>query len=226
MCIKMFNSTTYFLLTILTSFPKSRADLDIITLPDELVGDESLPYESLSDESLAGESLSYESYVDEPFQNITDSKLNKLEGFIVGGSYARIEDFPHSAFLVISCHKQEYEDFTCGSSILNQWMLLTAAHCFDGCRRGTKILVSVGSRTKTKGSFHTVAKFANHGEYDGFDMKNDIAMAILVKPLVFSNKVKRVLLSQVGIYDEPALLAGWGVTDVIFFYYFETTLEC
>lgn len=153
---------------------------------------------------------------DGSFQNEKDSDGEKFEGFIVGGKYARIQDFPHSAFLVISCYTKGYEDFTCGASILNQWILLTAAHCLEGCETGTKVLVSVGSRVKTKGSFYAVGKFAVHGDYDAYVMRNDIAVAILVKPLVFSSTVKRVLLSSVGIYNEPALLAGWGVTNVIF----------
>lgn len=229
MYIKMFNSQTYFLFTMLTILPKSRTHMTS-TLSNELVADNSVADESVEYELLPGELLANESLADEPlssesdqevsFQNETNSTLTKFEGFIVGGSYAKIEDFPHSAFMVISCYKKGYEDFTCGSSILNQWILLTAAHCFDGCQRGTKILISVGSRTKTKGTFYTVGKFANHADYDGNEMKNDIAMAILVKPLVFGTTVKRVRLSKFEIYNESALLAGWGVTDVIYFLLF------
>ncbi|XP_026314435.1 chymotrypsin-1-like [Hyposmocoma kahamanoa] len=149
----------------------------------------------------------------ESFEYETDSDDTKFQSYIVGGKYARIQDFPHSAFLVIKCHKVEYEEFTCGSSILNQLILLTAAHCFEDCRSGSKVLVSVGNRRKTKGNFYTVGKFASHGEYDGHVMKNDIAVAILSRPLVFGSSVKRVLLSHIGIYKEPALVAGWGITN-------------
>lgn len=154
--------------------------------------------------------------------NGTDSlgRRQNFEGFIVGGRFAKIQDFPHSAFLAISCRKQYFEDFTCGSSILNQWLLLTAAHCFEGCLSGTKVIASVGSAKKTKGTFHSISKFANHKKYDGDIMKNDICVVMLSNALTFGNTVKRIQLTQVAMYDEPAVLAGWGVTNVIYFLYF------
>lgn len=195
----MLSSKTCFLFTMLTILSKSRTNMT-----------NELPNGSFSDESLS----------DGSDESETDSDEEKVQAYIVGGQYARIEDFPHSAFVVIRCYRGTYADFTCGGSILNQWLILTAAHCFENCRAGTQILVVVGARKKTKGKFYTVAKFANHGQYDGYKMRNDIAMAILAKPFKFSGTVKRVRLSRVGIYKEVALVAGWGVTNVIFFYLF------
>lgn len=150
----------------------------------------------------------------------TDYNGKKFEGFVVGGRFAKIQDFPHSAFLAINCRKQKiFEDFTCGSSILNQWILLTAAHCLEGCRSGTKVLASVGAAKKTKGTFYSVGKFASHKKYDGDIMKNDICLVMLATPVVFGNTVKRIQLTQIGIYNEPAVLAGWGVTNVIYLLY-------
>lgn len=148
--------------------------------------------------------------------NKPDRNGKKFEGFIVGGNYAKIQDFPHSAFLAIRCRKEYFEDFTCGSSILNQWILLTAAHCLEACQTGTKIIASVGSAKKTKGTFYSVGKFANHKKYDGDIMKNDISVVMLANSLTFSNTVKRIQLTQDGIYNEPAMLAGWGVTNVTY----------
>lgn len=144
----------------------------------------------------------------------------KFENFIVGGKLARIEDFPHSAFLAVNCRKEIMETFTCGSSILNQWILLTAAHCLDDCQGGSTVLVAVGNSKKTEGTFHSARRFVCHKHYDGNIMKNDIALMVLQKPLQFSSRVKRIVLTKVGIYDEPAILAGWGVTNVISFYSF------
>lgn len=167
------------------------------------------PNDTLSEESTQNDSLQYE----------MNSYEKLFDSFIVGGQYATIKDFPHSAFLVIQCSKKVYEEFTCGASILNQLILLTAAHCFEECQTGTRILVSVGNRIKTKGTFYTVGKFANHGEYNGRIMKNDIALAVLTQPLVFSSSVKRVVLARFAMSDVNALLAGWGVTNVIFSFF-------
>lgn len=150
----------------------------------------------------------------------SDNFDKKFEGFVVGGRFAKIQDFPHSAFLAINCRKNKvFEDFTCGSSILNQWILLTAAHCLEGCKTGTKVLASVGAAKKTKGTFYGVGKFASHKRYDGDIMKNDICLIMLTSPVAFSNTVKRIQLTPVGIYNEPAVVAGWGVTNVIYLLY-------
>lgn len=139
-----------------------------------------------------------------------------MEGFIVGGEYASIEDFPHAAFLSITCVSDDVtEKFSCGSSILNQVILLTAGHCVANCLPGSKILVSVGSSIKNSKHIYQVAAFVNHPLYDEEEFRNDIALAALTVPLIYSKAVSRVVLPQVGIYDEMAVLAGWGITDVI-----------
>lgn len=144
----------------------------------------------------------------------------KFEGFVVGGRFASIFDFPHSAYLSIQCLKDSFEEFACGASIINQVMLLTAAHCYADCLPGTKTTVSVGDANKDKKQFYQVLIFTVHPQYDGLLMKNDIALAMLAKPLVFTKAVKRVVLSKFNIYDQPAVQAGWGVTDVIIFLLF------
>lgn len=191
----MCNSKTYFLFSILTILRKSRSSVTT-TIPNETQSDGSFQYE-------------------------TDNDDKKFEGYIVGGQNARIKDFPHSAFLAIKCQKVDYVHFTCGASILNQVILLTAAHCFEDCGTGTKALASVGDRRKSKGTVYIVGQFATHKEYSAGIMKNDIAVAVLTEPLVFSSTVKRVLLSRFEIYNKPAQVAGWGVTNVnIFFFFF------
>lgn len=148
-------------------------------------------------------------------------RQGKFEGFIVGGRFADILDFPHSVYMSIQCLREEIQEFACGGSIINQVMLLTAAHCFEECRPGTKIIVTVGQADKNKDQNHKVTAFVSHPSYDPLLMKHDIALAMLAVPLKFSSSVKRVVLSKVGIYDQPAMLAGWGVTDVIFFYIYK-----
>lgn len=139
-----------------------------------------------------------------------------MEGFIVGGQYASIEDFPHAAYLSITCVAEDVtEEFSCGSSILNQVILLSAGHCVANCYPGTNILVSVGSSIKNSKDIYEVADFINHPLYDEEEFSNDIALASLTEPLIYSRVVSRVVLPRVGIYDETAMLSGWGVIDVI-----------
>ncbi|CAK1583415.1 unnamed protein product [Parnassius mnemosyne] len=65
---------------------------------------------------------------------------------IVNGEYAKIENFPHSVFLYMDCIKK----WRCGSSILNQKILLTAAHCLEFCGSDGKIYAFAGHENINK----------------------------------------------------------------------------
>lgn len=54
----------------------------------------------------------------------------RLEKKIVGGDYVKIRHHPHAVFLEII--NKVGETHICGSSVLNQLYLLSAAHCFYG----------------------------------------------------------------------------------------------
>lgn len=52
-----------------------------------------------------------------------------MEAFIVGAENARIDNFPHAVYLELSTNRK----WICGSAILNQDIILTAAHCLYTC---------------------------------------------------------------------------------------------
>lgn len=52
-----------------------------------------------------------------------------MEPFIVGAQNALIENFPHAVYLELSTNRK----WICGSAILNQDIVLTAAHCLYIC---------------------------------------------------------------------------------------------
>lgn len=141
---------------------------------------------------------------------------HKMEPFIVGGSYAKIEDFAHAAFLAITCDRNTgTEHFSCGASVLNQVILLTAAHCLEDCLATSSMLVAVGVVNKRGPFTHEVSHFVIHPLYDGEQVANDIALAAVAEPLTLSRKVKRVVIMEDPPYQEISSVAGWGVTDVI-----------
>nr|XP_049691819.1 hypodermin-B isoform X2 [Helicoverpa armigera] len=138
---------------------------------------------------------------------------------IVQGNFARIEDFPHSVYMEVGC-KQRRGSMTyylCGASILNEKIVMSAAHCLAECMiPGTRIHISVGKNTDG-GQMTTLRGLMIHEYYVdiGVGLGNDIALARLNTALKFGNKVKRVALMANPPYHEKATVAGWGIINEI-----------
>lgn len=142
-----------------------------------------------------------------------------FEGFIVGGSLGDILNYPHSAWLRINCINGEGNSegkFVCGASILNQKVLLTAAHCVYLCRFGTHIAVSMGDNTKEKGVLRSGTSFLFHERFNTWSMSFDVALVKMSKAVTFNSKVSRVAIMKNPPYHETARLAGWGMINVSF----------
>ncbi|XP_063358192.1 trypsin epsilon-like isoform X2 [Cydia amplana] len=137
--------------------------------------------------------------------------IGEHEGFIVGGDYVdSVKDFPHVAALYIYHSEGEGDNF-CGSSILNQKILLTAAHCLlDDV---VKVTAFVGSLDKKMGKLHRIDRYQIHKRWDINTASNDIALVRLKKPLSLGTEVKRVILMKKPPKVKIAEVAGWGVTD-------------
>ncbi|XP_047987264.1 trypsin-1-like [Leguminivora glycinivorella] len=135
-----------------------------------------------------------------------ESAASNMSGKIVLGTYSRITHFPHSAFLAISI-------YTCGASILNQALLLTAGHCLYEHSDPRGYTVFVGHRQRQKGSRYRVLNLTYHEHYDNRRVHNDIGLLRLKKNLQFGWNVGRVLLMPNPPYNEKAVVAGWGVTE-------------
>ncbi|XP_063529660.1 hypodermin-A-like [Cydia strobilella] len=142
--------------------------------------------------------------------------IGKQEGFIVGGDYVdSVKDFPHVAALSTIYSEGEDEergeDF-CGSSILSQNILLTAAHCLDNV---VKVTAFVGSLDWKRGKLHRIDRYQQHKQWGINTIGNDIGLVRLKKPLSFGKTVKRVILMKKPPKAKTAELTGWGATDVV-----------
>ncbi|XP_061707688.1 trypsin alpha-4-like [Cydia pomonella] len=143
-------------------------------------------------------------------QSINAREDNVMTGHIVGGFLSKIESFPFSVYISKSCNL--YRNSSCGASILNQVILLTAAHCFKQCDPFT-INAYSGSVRKYSGFENKVIGFKIHEKYHPIRHSNDIALLRLETELIFGRTVKRIILMKYPPNNTLAVVAGWGWID-------------
>lgn len=144
-----------------------------------------------------------------------------LEGKVVGGSNSSITEFPHAVFLRIQCHTLYSLIFgipfsnACGGSVLNQRIVLTAAHCFEECRPSPRVVAYTGSAVPREAEATMAAASAVHPLYDPHSVSNDIALVALSRDLRLRESVARVSISPTPPqYTQLATVSGWGLIDV------------
>uniref|UniRef100_A0A2A4JL27 Peptidase S1 domain-containing protein n=1 Tax=Heliothis virescens TaxID=7102 RepID=A0A2A4JL27_HELVI len=120
--------------------------------------------------------------------------------------------FTSLVYTAVSCRKMGF--WVCGSSIVNERVLLTAAHCMENCLKHYTVMVSVGHKSQDQGQSRSASNFYIHSKYDSPSISNDIALILLKKDLKFGRSVQRVALMRIPPNDQIAEVAGWGIVDV------------
>lgn len=141
----------------------------------------------------------------------------QMQPFVVAGKCAKITKFPHSAFMKIYCTNLDTGKeipWICGASIVNEKIVLTAAHCLSDCAGTSRAIISVGCSDKKGGISTTVLSFVVHEGYRDHKTANDIALAKTKTEFVFGPTVKRIALMEDPPYYEKAQIAGWGLINV------------
>lgn len=146
-------------------------------------------------------------------------KCQYLEPFIHNGDMSNITNFPHATCLSVNfCNPNEdqKESWMCGSSILNQRILLTAAHCVHGCTKRSILTVQFGKSDRINASFLFVKSHKEHPHYGERTTSNDIALVLLWRTLELSSDVARVAIYPkiYTPYNDVGVVAGWGYLDV------------
>ncbi|XP_075991732.1 trypsin delta-like [Anticarsia gemmatalis] len=137
-----------------------------------------------------------------------------MESYIVHGDYAKISMFSYTAFLSIQCVEPDEDEvipWICGSSIVNQYILLTAGHCLNSCVEETHITVSVGHEVIMQGAVASASSFVVHNKYSDDTVANDISVVKIRNPLQFNINVTRLAIMKNPPYNQKAFVAGWGV---------------
>ncbi|XP_051687670.1 serine protease 52 isoform X2 [Oryctolagus cuniculus] len=134
-------------------------------------------------------------------------KLN-MSG-VIGGEPASITDFPWQVGIL----SQGY--YLCGGTILSEWWILTASHCFI---RANKSNLSIVHGTDDFNSTNLkkvqVDKLIMHSGFDSWILDNDIALLLLKSPLRLDVKSTPICLSKVTNIRKwsGCWVTGWGVT--------------
>ncbi|XP_017864767.1 PREDICTED: trypsin alpha-like [Drosophila arizonae] len=136
---------------------------------------------------------------------IPEGLLPQLDGRIVGGSPTSISSFPWQISL------QRNGGHSCGGSIYNSRIIVTAAHCLQGVSASSLKVRAGSSYWNSGGSLIQVAAFRNHEGYNPNTMVNDIAVIRLSSALSFNSNIKAIGLATYNPANGAAAsVSGWG----------------
>ncbi|XP_063703817.1 trypsin-3-like [Culicoides brevitarsis] len=126
---------------------------------------------------------------------------------IVGGNEIDIQYVPYQILLMLNMRH------TCGGGIINEYTVITAAHCTQNPQH-TAYAVRAGSNSQyTGGQVIGASRIINHPQYNPNTFDNDVAIVKLVSPLFFNERVQPVKLSDPSTFIPDgayARIAGWG----------------
>jgi trypsin len=134
---------------------------------------------------------------------------------IVGGQEAEPGQFPWQVSL------QTNGGFHfCGSIIMDENTIITAAHCVDG-DSPSQLKVHVGEHSLDNNdgteAVYAVRSIVVHEDYGVFGgNRNDIALLLLAEPMSMSNAVQGVKMPSQGqsfAAGSDSVVSGWGTTD-------------
>ncbi|KAL7639945.1 UNVERIFIED_CONTAM: hypothetical protein RMT77_009358 [Armadillidium vulgare] len=156
----------------------------------------------------------------DPVKNCACGPNNDYQSRIMGGTKAEENEFPWVAPLY------NREKLICSASLINNFYLLTAAHCFNMYRLGnhtweinvTSISVVLGAhKRKTLSEYEDVRSIVQVIIHENFGCSNkshDIALIKMNEPLTrYTSTISPICLPPSGpTYENvSAIVSGWGL---------------
>ncbi len=135
-----------------------------------------------------------------------------IQGAIVGGLEAEAHSWPWQ----VSIRNRGSGSHFCGGSIIDDYWIITAAHCLDNkALNSVKIVAGDHSLREQDGSERTYfpQSFIQHEAYNNNTFENDIALIELREPVEFSAAISPVCLPTARPPGgEACTTTGWGST--------------
>ncbi|XP_076302964.1 trypsin-7-like [Lasioglossum baleicum] len=131
------------------------------------------------------------------------------ESRIVGGQPASIDDHPYQVSLRFR------NRHVCGGAVISEEWIVTAAHCVQSpFVRFFSIKAGTSELGDDNATVVAATEIISHEKYDRSIADYDIALIRLEKPLVYSSRVRPILLAPVADHyaaGSKAMVTGWGV---------------
>ncbi|XP_031218430.1 serine protease 52-like isoform X2 [Mastomys coucha] len=129
----------------------------------------------------------------------------------MGGNPTNISEFPWHVGIM------NHRNLLCGGSILSEWWVLSASHCFDQLNNSNLEVIHGRDDLSTKEmKYHKVDKLILHPKFDDWLLDNDIALLLLKSPLNLS--INRIPICTSEISDvqtwKNCWVTGWGITNI------------
>lgn len=132
------------------------------------------------------------------------------EGRIVGGTDARLGQFPYQASLRTAANGH-----FCGGWVHNNRWIVSAAHCTIGRGTANTVIVVGALDRQVGGTRYETNAIVNHPEYNANTLANDISAIQTRDQIQFDATVQPIALSTVNTPGGVAAIAsGWGQTSV------------
>ncbi|KAH8239259.1 hypothetical protein KR032_002627, partial [Drosophila birchii] len=131
-----------------------------------------------------------------------------LQMRVVGGNMITIEEL--GGYIVALSYRN---NFICGGTLIQDSIVLTAAHCFNGRHKTNNWLCVAGITSLDEmGERRTFQDTIISPDFRNRDMNSDVAIILLTDPLVGKN-IGKVSLCTAKLKDgTPMVVSGWGLT--------------
>ncbi|XP_029112439.1 coagulation factor X [Scleropages formosus] len=128
---------------------------------------------------------------------------------IVNGEQCPPGECPWQALLM-----NEQDVGFCGGTILNEYFILTAAHCMNQSRSIFVILGEIDTKVnESREAIHEVAQVLTHKQYVRETYHNDIALIKLQKPIKFTPFILPACLPEADFAEKVLMREDYGMVS-------------